>query len=144
MLTTDDSYRPGAYSDLAKQAQSLYLQRTSDSAYPCGASGQVRLGALSWNGGVGTLIFSVPRVPAGDYRFRIEVDGGCWTIGGRSGPLVLKVVKPNSQGLHGNTDRPYRITFLVSLLLIAAVLGSAAIALLRRHHGDLRARRSKE
>jgi hypothetical protein len=132
-VTTDDSGNPGAYAGLVDQAKWVYLQPRNDSRYECGAPGQHQLGSLIWNGDVGSLVFRIPQVPAGPYKFRIQVDGGCWTMGARSGPLILAVIDAAS---HQPTTKTVQLNLLVAALLIAAVvIAIVAIAGLTRRYG---------
>lgn len=74
----------------------------------CSAEGPVPIGNVVWSGNTGTLVFTVPDIPRGQYYLEVEVKGyspSCWRVGDAqrrvpSGPgdgvLVFEVLDKNA------------------------------------------------
>ena len=125
----------------AGQTETVFLISTSDfegqiarfGHQVCHTPGQHSLGSFTWNGGTGSLTFTVPNVGPSSYYFQVQVrdvSPACWRIGGQTGPLVLTVLAEN-----GSTDLPSNTpgNLPVALVLIAAAaVATAVIARLTR------------
>jgi hypothetical protein len=74
----------------------------------CSAEGPVRIGSVVWSGNTGTLVFTVPDIPEGQYYLEVEVRGAypsCWRVGDAQrrvpgapgdGVLVFEVLDKNA------------------------------------------------
>jgi hypothetical protein len=125
----------------AGQTETVYLISTADfegqiarsGRQVCKTPGQYALGSFTWKGGIGSLTFTVPNVPAGRYYLQVKVRNvspDCWRIGGQTGPLVLTVIAST-----GARDMPVSspLSPLAALLLVgSAGLAITVIAMLTR------------
>lgn len=129
-LTTQDNGHLTAYSDLvAHGPEPVYIVSTTDfekeiaryGSQRCGAPEQRFLGKLTWVGDTGSLSFSVPDVPKGDYYFELTVPYAspqCWRIGGPSGALVLTIEQgagPSSRSVPANAGTPMWAAALIGV-----------------------------
>jgi hypothetical protein len=113
-LTTDaGGGNPNGYAAIAAAGPlRVYLQRADPNS--AGNSCDTRIGDMTWAGGVATLRFQVPTVPAGTYWIVADVQGGCWRFGEGAGVLTLTVLPA------GDAAPP-------PILLAAAVAVAAAL-----------------
>lgn len=90
-LTTDAGpIDPNVYQSMAAEGPlAAYLQR-ADPASP-GNSCDTPIGTMSWAGGIGSLRFQVPDVPAGAYWVLVLTQGACERFGTGTELLTLTV-----------------------------------------------------
>jgi hypothetical protein len=130
-LTTD----PGdssldVYSNIAAAGPApLWLQRVDASAL--GNQCVLRVGNLTWNGGVGHARFQLPALEPGRYWLLTTVQGACWRFGHGSGLLTLTVLPTDQGPMPG---------LLVWMIVALAGLAAFSVGLLVRLHS----RRSSE
>jgi hypothetical protein len=147
-LTTQDNGHLTAYSDLVSNGpEPVYIVSTTDfekeiaryGSQRCGAPEQRYLGKLTWVGDTGSLSFSVPHVPNGDYYFELTVPYAspqCWRIGGPSGALVLTIEQgdgPSGRSLPANAGTPLWEAALVGVGALVVAGGVLVGIRLRRH-----------
>jgi hypothetical protein len=148
-LATQDNGHSTAYSDLvAYGPEPVYIVSTRDfekeiaryGSQRCGAPEQRYLGKLTWVGDTGSLSFSVPNVPKGDYYFELTVPYAspqCWRIGGPSGPLVLTIdqgAEPSGGPVAGSARTPTWLATLIGVGALIVVAGGVLVGVgLARH-----------
>jgi hypothetical protein len=142
-LTTQDNGHLTAYSDLVTYGpEPVYMVSTTDFAKEiarCGAPEPRYLGKLTWVGDTGSLSFSVPNVPKGDYYFELTVPYAspqCWRIGGPSGPLVLTIDQgagPSGGSVPGSAGTPIWVVALIGVGAFVVAGGVLAGVRLKRH-----------
>jgi hypothetical protein len=125
----------------AGKTQTVYLISTLDldrqiarfGHQVCNTSGQHALGTFRWDGGTGSMTFTVPNVGAGLYNFQVQVrdvSPDCWRIASQGEALVLTVIARTGAA---EVPGPTVLSPLAALLLLAtAGLGTAAIVRLTR------------
>ncbi len=147
-LTTQDNGHLTAYGDLVTYGPDpVYIVSTTDfekeiarsGSQLCGAPEQHYLGKLTWVGDTGSLSFSVPDVPKGDYYFELIVPYAspqCWRIGGPSGPLVLTIEQGTGRSgtsVPANAGTPRWAAALIGVVALVVAGGVVVGFRLRRH-----------
>ena len=133
---------PQAYDNLSKSTQPIYLISTADHdqliakfhGNVCATAPQRLLGQLTWQGGVGSLTFTIPDMKNSDYYFLIDVGEGaspsCWRMGGLVGGLTLTIgdqaapqpAAINSPAASNGTGWTLILVALGSGLLVASIV----------------------
>jgi hypothetical protein len=131
VLTTDAGPNDlNVYQSLAAEGSlPAFLQR-ADPASP-GNSCDTPIGTMAWIGGVGTLRFQVPDVPAGGYWVLVLTQGACERFGVGTGILTLTVRPPTAADLS---------PAVIAVAVATAAAVSVGLLVIRRRRRDRRPR----
>jgi hypothetical protein len=129
-VTTDAIANPNAYALFAEAGPAPLFLQPADPNSP-GNACDLRVGDLTWAGGVGRARFQVPTLQPGSYWVLMTVQGGCWRFGDATGILTLAVLPALPATAPGLPLPPV----LVAIGALTAAL-AVALALIRRRRGS--------